>query len=184
MRSDSTKQGQAVLVVLCGRSFSGKSTIAKELAHAIGGEIVSLDLINEERGLVGGQGIPIDEWIRTNDEAARRVATMIASNRRVVVDDTSSPRFLRDGWRALATNARAAFVLVYVDTPGQVMRDRLLKNRGQSTRNNVIDEVMAEHLENFEPPQPDEEHIATSSGTNDLPTLLTEVRSSIDLQQA
>jgi len=183
MRSDSTEQEQAALVVLCGHSFSGKSTIAKELAPAIDAEIVSLDVINEERGLFGGQGIPVEEWIRTNDEAARRVATIIASNRRVIVDDTSSPRFLRDGWRTLATNARAAFVLVYVDTPGQEIQDRLLQNREQSSRTDVIDEVMAEHLENFEPPQPDEEHIATSSGTQDLPTLLTEVRHHIDRQK-
>jgi len=183
MSSDAMKPGRAALVLLCGRSFSGKSTLAQELAVAIDAEIVSLDSINEERGLFGGRGIPVDEWIRTNEEAARRVSTAMAGDRRVVVDDTSSPRFLRDGWRALATNARAAFVLVYVDTPGQVTRERLLRNRAQSTRNDVIDEVMAEHLESFEPPGSGEEHIATGSRIDDLPTLLAEVRRSLERHQ-
>lgn len=174
------KPERAALVLLCGRSFSGKSTIAQKLAVAIDAEIVSLDSINEERGLFGGRGIPVDEWIRTNEEAARRVSTAMVGDRRVVVDDTSSPRFLRDGWRALAMNASAAFVLVYVDTPGQQIRERLLRNRAQSTRTDVIDEVMAEHLENFEPPESNEVHIVTSSRVDDMPSLLTEVRRSIE----
>lgn len=160
--------------------FLGKSTIAQELTVAIDAEIVSLDSINEERGLVGGSGIPVEEWIRTNEEAARRVSTAMAGDRRVVVDDTSSPRFLRDGWRALALSASAAFVFVYVDTPGQQIRERLLRNRVQSTRNDVIDEVMAEHLENFDPPESNEAHIVTSSRVDDMPALLTEVRRSIE----
>jgi hypothetical protein len=35
--------------------------------------VVSLDAINVERGLAGGQGIPVKEWPTTKDEARRRV---------------------------------------------------------------------------------------------------------------
>lgn len=126
---------------MCGCSFSGKSTVAGRLALDLDAEIVILDSINEERGMFGGQGIPVEEWIRTNDEAARRVSRVLRDGRRVVVDDTSSPRFLRDNWRAMAKEATVAFALVYVDTPDQVRRERLLVNREESHRSDVLDEV-------------------------------------------
>ncbi len=44
------------LVLLCGGSFPGKSTVASFLADSLPGYIVSLDAINEERGLYGGEG--------------------------------------------------------------------------------------------------------------------------------
>jgi len=50
------------LVLLCGRSFSGKSTVAASLADSLPGQVMSLDQINEERGLHGGEGIPLSEW--------------------------------------------------------------------------------------------------------------------------
>ncbi|GAB3386856.1 hypothetical protein GCM10027568_05800 [Humibacter soli] len=48
-----------VLVAMCGLSFSGKSTFARALAKELDADIVSFDAINEERGLNGGDGIPI-----------------------------------------------------------------------------------------------------------------------------
>ena len=167
---------RAALVLMCGRSFSGKSTVAVQLALDLDAEIVSLDSINEERGLFGGQGISVEEWIRTNDEAARRVSRLVRNGRHVVLDDTSSPRFLRDNWRALAADATVAFVLVYVDAPDQVRRERLLNNRQQSKRNDVLDEVMIGHLETFQPPEPDEEYLATSSSAEEMCSLVAAVR--------
>jgi tRNA A37 N6-isopentenylltransferase MiaA len=39
------------LVLLCGASFSGKSSLGQVLADGLGAQIVSLDAINGERGL-------------------------------------------------------------------------------------------------------------------------------------
>lgn len=38
------------------------------------GSVVSLDEINEERGLYGGEGIPLSDWARTNELARERVS--------------------------------------------------------------------------------------------------------------
>lgn len=84
------------LVLRCGLSFSGKSTLAARLSDALVGELLSLDRINEERGLDGGQGIPLDEWATTNRIAHERAGALLAAGRHVVVDDTGSPRFVRD----------------------------------------------------------------------------------------
>jgi len=58
---------------MCGLSFAGKSTFARLLAEELGAQVISLDLINAERGLYGGQGIPLEEWAATDRIAHERV---------------------------------------------------------------------------------------------------------------
>ena len=84
------------VVLLTGRSFAGTTTLAAELVKALPADLLSFDAINEERGLHGGAGIPTEEWARTKETAQTRVRAALRSARTVVVDDTSSPRFLRD----------------------------------------------------------------------------------------
>ncbi|SDS17347.1 AAA family ATPase [Microlunatus soli] len=153
------------LIVLCGRSFSGKSRTAAWLADALPGVVVSLDEINAERGLWGGDGIPLEEWAHTNEIARHRVGDALDSGHTVIVDDTSSPRFLRDGWRELATSSRSSLALVYVDTPIPVIMERLAANRATPTRGDLTDEVLADHLGSFEPPAADEDAIRVQPNT-------------------
>ena len=169
------------LVLLCGRSFSGKSSVASFLAKSLPGVVVSLDAINEERGLHGGDGIPLAEWARTNELARQRVSTRLNADETVIVDDTSSPRFLRDGWRTEVEAAGAPMVLVFIDTPDEVIRQRLLENRTSRQRGDVADEVMAAHQESFEPPSEDEQPIRlqVGSGPGDLHGLCAVVRRSL-----
>jgi len=131
------------LVLLCGKSFSGKSTVAASLADHLPGSVVSLDAINEERGLHGGDGIPLSEWARTNELAKQQALARLHKDETVIVDDTSSPRFLRDGWRSLCSSIGAPIALVFVDTSQEVTRQRLIDNRVTRHRGDVTDEVMA-----------------------------------------
>ena len=156
------------LVLLCGRSFSGKSTVASSLAGSLPGSVVSLDAINEERGLDGGEGIPLSEWARTNELAKERALARLHDDETVIIDDTSSPRFLREAWRTLCSSAGAPIVLVFVDTPANVIKQRLLDNRSTRHRGNVTDEVMAAHQESFEPPEEDEQAIWLQVGPTPL----------------
>jgi predicted kinase len=147
------------LVLLCGTSFSGKSTVARALAPRLSAQIVSLDEINTRRGLWGGDGLPVEEWMRTHELASAEVRELLASGTSVVVDDTSTPRFLRDGWRALAAELRARFTLVYLDVDHQTIRKRRAANQLHPHRRDVTDEVLTTHLATFEPPAPDEEAV-------------------------
>lgn len=169
----------AALILMCGRSFSGKSTVAQRIAEALEVEIVGLDSINEERGLAGGEGIPIEEWVRANQEAARRVLLGLKSGKRMLVDDTNSPRFIRDDWRAVAASEGAGFVLVYVDSPEHIIRERLASNRKDLVRHDVADAVMDKHLEDFEPPDILENPLTTSSSTVDMSSLFSAIHRAI-----
>lgn len=148
----------ARLILLCGLSFSGKSTLAKILAQRLDAAVVSLDDINEERGLFGGQGISGEEWEATHRIADERVAGLLRAGRTVIVDDTGSPRFVRDRWRSIADQTRAAFAIVWVDVDVETQQERWKANRASHVRHDVTDEVMQEHRATFEPPL-DENHI-------------------------
>ncbi|TDX03140.1 ATP-binding protein [Kribbella sp. VKM Ac-2566] len=151
------------LVLLCGTSFSGKSTVARVLAERLPARVVSLDEINERRGLWGGDGIPVEEWMRTHEVARVEVRELLGSGTSVVVDDTSSPRFLRDGWRALAAAEDVGFTLVYVDVDHATVRTRRAENRLDPRRQDVTDAVLEQHLAEFEPPGDDEDAVRIRS---------------------
>jgi predicted kinase len=139
------------------------------LASGLKAELVSLDAINEERGLRGGDGIPVSEWVRTNDEASARTAAFLRTGRSVVVDNTSSPRFLRDRWCNLADAERTQFVFVFVNATDELIRTRLAANRQVSDRHDVTDQVMEAHLNGFEPPAADEAPIVVDAEVDQEP---------------
>jgi hypothetical protein len=60
---------------MCGLSFSGKTTLARKIVERLQCAYISLDDINAERGLWGGDGIPVEEWERTHALARERLAT-------------------------------------------------------------------------------------------------------------
>lgn len=160
-----------ILVVLCGRSFSGKSTLASRLRTELGATVVSLDDINAERGLTSGSGIPIEEWSRTMVTAHERAEASLSRGVSVIVDDTSSPRFLRDGWRELGARTGAQASVVYIDTPVSESVSRHAHNRATGERMDVTDEVLREHLATFEAPASDEHPILMSDFGDDTRAL-------------
>lgn len=161
----------ARLVLMCGTSFSGKSTVAQAIAPALQAVIVSLDEINERRGLWGGDGIPLEEWVRTNALASDEVRAHLAARRNVVLDDTSSLRLLRDAWRTLADECGAEFTLVYLDVDHETIRRRRADNRISVGRRDVADVVLDQHLADFETPEPGEAAVRVKSAT-ELPAWL------------
>ena len=112
------------------------------------------------------------------DSPGKRVIAQLRDDQTIIVDDTSSPRFLRDGWRTLCSSEQAPMVLVYVDTSMDLIRQRLIDNRVTRHRGDVTDEVMAAHQESFEPPEENEQavRVRAESGQVDLASLSATVR--------
>lgn len=121
-------------MLLCGRSFSGKSTLTRALAEALPAVMVSVDAINDERGLHGGDGIPIEERAATMDIAHQRVGAALRDSATVVVDDTSLPRSLRDAWRELGASCDAPVVLVFIDAAPTTVLAQQAGNRKTPVR--------------------------------------------------
>ncbi len=140
------------LALMCGLSFAGKSTLAARLTDSLPASLISLDLINEERGLHGGQGIPLEEWAETNRIAHERGRELLDAGHRVIVDDTGSPRFIRDEWREVADSCGAPFVVVWIRISPELQQTRVRANRLSPNRPDVTDAVLHDHRANFEPP--------------------------------
>ena len=120
-------------------------------------------------------GIPVDEWIKTHTIAHGEVGEALRAGLTVVVDDTSSPKFLRDRWRSLASDMKAEFALLYAQASTEVIERRLRANRTENIRHDVLDDVMREHLAAFEPPELDEAALQVTSGTDSPQDILKRV---------
>jgi predicted kinase len=123
-----------------------------------------------------GRAFPIAEWARTNEIARDHVTAELAKDRTVIIDDTSSPRFLRDGWRRLSADLGAHLVLVFIDASRETITRRQAANRSNGERDDVIDGVMAEHLDAFEPPAEDEDALCLAAENLSLPEVLAAVK--------
>ena len=168
------------LALMCGLSFAGKSTLAARLVEALPATLISLDLINEERGLHGGQGIPLEEWALTNRIAHVRGKELLESGHHVVVDDTGSPRFIRDGWREVADQSGDPFVIVWVQISTELQHARVHANRQRLSRADVTDAVLHDHRAGFEPPIDEDALVIAAQETTDpsrIARLVQQVRS-------
>ena len=154
----------STVFLMCGLAFSGKTTVAKRIASEFDCDYISLDEINDERGLWGGHGIPSEEWERTHRTALTRMRDRLDSGGSVVVDDTNNLRWLRDRFRAVADQGDHDAVLVYVTAPIEEIRQRMARTDRTLERRPVSEEVFAEHVNSFEEPTSDESPIVYRSG--------------------
>lgn len=149
----------ATLILMCGMAFSGKTTLARTLVERLGCAYVSLDDINADRGLWGGEGIPVEEWERTHQLALGQLRERLVENRCVVLDDTNSLRWLRDRFRDAAAEGGHNVRLVYMDTPLKEIDRRMKRSRDATDRRRVRDDVFAQLLASFQVPGPDEDPV-------------------------
>ena len=148
------------LYLLCGMPFSGKTTIGKYVAQYLDISYISLDKINEARGLLGGEGIPVKEWEKTHYLAMKQLKNLMPSHHDVILDDTNCFRWLRDRFRNLATQYDYETTLIHLDLPHAEIEKRIADNNQIRTRNKVKPEIIEQMNQTFEPPQADEKTIS------------------------
>jgi predicted kinase len=144
------------LFIMCGIAFSGKTTVAKQLVQAVGCAYVSLDDINAERGLHGGEGIALKEWIRTHDIAVGRLKELTPRGEDIVLDDTNCFRWLRERYREFASENGYVAELVYLNVSSEEVQARIVRNEVTAARPAIEMNVFRAHVQEFEPPQADE----------------------------
>lgn len=159
--SGSDAAEEAVVDVLCGPSFSGKSTLARRMAAMLGYDVVSADAINAGRGFVAGFETPDAEWAATHRVVLESVERLLAAGRRrVVVDDTSCFRFLRDDLREIARHHGYRCRIIVLDISKSDLSARIRGDREGARRRGLTESRFRKHLARFEWPDADEEPIA------------------------
>lgn len=147
------------LLLMYGHSFSGKSTIATFLSNEFGYKIISLDQINAERGLNGGDGIPVEEWQKSHNIALQNLEKYLMSGQKVIIDDTNCFRFLRDNYRSVAKKFNISDKIIWIKVDLEVIYTRIKKNQENQGRHGISLDVFHDHLANFENPTTDEEYL-------------------------
>jgi len=138
---------------MCGLAFSGKSSVAAILARELKTELISLDAINHERGLRGGEGMSDRQWEETSAIAMDRLRQWLQRGRSVVVDDTFSHRFLRDRCKRVADDNGSRFLIILMDTPLSDIEARREANDRHPVRHRIRDQVFWHHRDRFQFPR-------------------------------
>jgi predicted kinase len=145
------------LYVLCGVSFSGKTTLGSAIRARHPCAYLSTDEINRERGLpFGGEGLPVERWEETLEIALGRLSRLMDSGQDVLLDDTNCYRWLRDRYREVAATNGYESTVLYLDVPLAELVRRRLQNELSGERERVSDEIFESHYETFEAPRSDE----------------------------
>lgn len=143
--------------ILCGLSFSGKTTLALALLQRFDLLRVSIDEINNSRGVgLDNALIAPEDWDITFREAYRQLGEYLCSGRSVVYDAGNFQRAEREEARAVATQNGADSLLIYAATSPAVARQRWLRNRLNRERHDVRDDYFELGLTLLEPPTADE----------------------------
>ena len=161
-------QANPGLVITCGLSGSGKTTIARSLAGRIGAVHVRSDVERKRlHGLASRvrarasleSGIYAERSTATTYERLARIARCILdSGFPIIVDATFLQRSQRRAFRDLARRAGARFVIVRCEAPVDALRARLAAREGTGDASDATPAVLDRQLairEGFTPAEAD-----------------------------
>src|SRR5262245_60732292 len=148
-----------LLIIVCGLSFAGKTTLGNAIALHFGYTQVDVDDIKVR--LYGVEyaenNLGQNAWNRIYDEADKDISKHLEAGQSVVDASRNFRRRERDRARGIAMSSGGRALLVYVDTPESVARQRLLANRHDPTRVDWGDASFDDVLTAMEPPALDEQ---------------------------
>ena len=155
-----------------GLMGSGKSRRARALAEATGSVYISSDITRKQMANVAlteraessfGEGIYSPEFThKVYQEMLKRASASIQQDRSAVLDATYSKRRYRDQLRETFSGWGIPLFLFFVDTPEEVIRQRLLRREQKKVISDGRLDVFPQHKEGFEFPEEDEAVIRVS----------------------
>lgn len=154
------------LYIFCGIPFSGKTTIAKQIADQLGYKRIDLDDVKFE---LFGQDVKDSEinqesWDKVYQEMYRRIEVYLSKGETVLHDTGNFTKHERDLVKKIADKLGIDTVTVFINTSEATAKERLLQNRQSNNRFDVSDEDFESTVDEMEPPTEAEKHIVYSSG--------------------
>lgn len=147
------------LYLMCGYSFSGKTYLTKLLSDKTNAKTISLDKINEERGLDSNTQIPVSEWENTHKIALERLNEYLIQGNSVIIDDTNPLLKLRDRFRKVGIQNNVETVVIYIDIPEKEIERRIEEAKNKKDRHLAPDEARKSLISMFEMPDPNVEKV-------------------------
>ena len=159
---------ESTLYIMCGLPFSGKTTLAQDLAEQCDFVHLDLDTIARAKNLFPEEGISDERWGHIFLEAYEQVAVLLASGKSVVIDAVNSARAGRYRFRAIAQRSSSPVRVIYIDLSIQEIEQRRQTNQAARQRPPVREEDFVELSTNFEIPTV-EENLLVYNGTQSIP---------------
>lgn len=139
---------------MCGIPFSGKSFLSKRITKKSGFTIVDLDEIKFE--LFGNEikdsQLKQKDWDKVYQETYKRVGDSLKEGKTVIYDTGNFTNHERGLIKQIADKLNIETQFIYVNTPKEVARTRLLKNRKSGARFDVNDEDFESTVKEMEVP--------------------------------
>ena len=151
------------LYAMSGLSFSGKTVLAAEISAATGAAIVSYDdlygTVERDPALTG-----IEEWRLIVSLVHAEARRHLQDGDSVIVDNLNEDMIDRDQLRAIAAECGAETIIVHVEAPLELIRERRRRNDLSRERGTTSDEQFEFVRSKFEPPGPPERVIRYQAG--------------------
>jgi len=155
-----------MLIIICGIPFSGKSTLARELANRLGSVRIDLDEVKTD--LFGDDikdtQIQQEGWDRVYQDMYQQIEESLATGKTIISDAGNFTKRERDLVRKIGEKMGVEVLTVFVETPVDVAWKRLQENRKTNLRFDVTDEDFNSTVAEMEPPTVGERHLVYSYG--------------------
>ena len=150
-----------VQYLFVGYPFSGKTTLSKKLERKLDFARVSIDEVKFDLGYrsVSDDDVPDEAWVKIFYELDKKIVDLLQSGKTILNEYAWLTKKWRDRARNLAQDLGIHTIVIFVDTPQEVVRQRLEENRLTQERFDVPDNIFEEALNEFEKPLDDEDVI-------------------------
>jgi predicted kinase len=147
------------LIIICGLSFAGKTTLGQALARRLGYEQVDVDDI---KTTLYGPEVKDDEltkaeWERIYEETDKQIIDQLRSGATVIDASRNFTRAERKHIKKLVNSHGYEVVTIYLNISERVARQRWQKNRENPSRRDVTDTDFEDIVRAMEPPMADEQ---------------------------
>jgi len=153
----------AVLFIMSGLPFSGKSTLSKQISQSFGIKHISFDEVWIESEKIINF---VPTWENISQKCEDLVVEELQNNRGVIYDNLGDRPEHRDKMRQLAKNNNADFKIIYINVSRSEVIARRQENLKLQSRAQVSDENFNNALNSFEIPTPSENPIIFTPNQN------------------
>ena len=140
------------LYIMCGLAFSGKSTLARKIAEQTGSKLIAFDKLWVEKDKENPVSKGDEGWKFIRKVGQTEVAKALQTGSSVVYDDNNVRFEHREELREVARKFNARPLVVYLNTPIELIREREAANRVTGERHEVEPENFQTVLEQLEVP--------------------------------
>lgn len=162
----------AMLYILTGLPYSGKTTLTNELVKRFGFDRVSTDDVIDARGY-DVEAMAQEDWDSVYAEGYDKLIKLLMEGKTVVLDLGNLMRSERNTARRIAESLGCEYKLIYLDVPVCEIKERWAKNEVTQERGQLDEVTLERALGMFEEPASDECYV-TYNQQMDLNKLLRE----------